>query len=460
MPKQQSKTAYVCTECGYDSPKYLGKCPSCGMWDTLREIALEPAAGSAAGLEQASRIVSDSPPEALNSISVEDEIRFDTGYGELDRVLGGGAVKGSLVLLGGAPGIGKSTLMLQISEKLSSYGKVLYASGEESKRQVKLRADRLGVRSSSLLIMSETRLEAVLDAVDRVKPDVLVIDSIQTIYKQSVSASPGNVTQIKECTMTLLRLSKGSGIIVFIVGHVNKDGEIAGPKIMEHMVDCVLYFEGEQQNSYRILRAAKNRFGSTNEIGVFEMCSDGLREVPNPSAALLAGRPIGVPGTCITAAMEGTRPVLAEVQALVSPSVYGNPRRMAAGIDYSRSALLIAVLEKRGGLLIGNCDAYINVIGGLTLDEPAVDLATVIALASSFRDKPVDCETLAIGEVGLTGELRRVSNLEQRFSEAARMNMRRCICPAYGALPDSIPDTLQIIKAANIRQAIEAALSE
>lgn len=456
MARQRMTTAYVCDNCGYDSPKWYGKCPSCGNWDTLKEIKIEPEAAAAGAAGRAAPV---DKPEALDTLSTEDELRFHTGYGELDRVLGGGAVKGSLVLIGGEPGIGKSTLMLQICRSLSQAGRVLYASGEESKRQIKLRAERLGVNDGNILIMAETKLEAVLAACDAEKPAVCVVDSIQTIYKTGLSTAPGNVTQIKECAMALLRMAKDTGTIVFVVGHVNKDGEIAGPKILEHMVDCVLYFEGEQQNAYRILRAAKNRFGSTNEIGVFEMNAGGLAEVENPSAALLSGRPAGVPGTCITAVMEGTRPILAEVQALVSPSVFGNPRRMASGIDYNRAALLLAVLEKRAGMLISNQDAYINVVGGLRIDEPAADLATVIALASSFTDKPVIGDTVVFGEVGLAGELRRVTMLEQRIAEAARMKITRCVCPFAGETRCHVPDGIEVVRIRSVREAIAACLS-
>ncbi|MBQ4047675.1 MAG: DNA repair protein RadA [Clostridia bacterium] len=456
MAKQPKTTAYVCDNCGYDSAKWYGKCPACGTWDSLKEITIEPEAPFAV---PTGRIAAADKPEALDSLSTEDALRFHTGYAELDRVLGGGAVKGSLVLIGGEPGIGKSTLMLQICRALSSAGKILYASGEESKRQIKLRADRLGVTNKEILVMSETKLEAVLAACEAEKPAVCVVDSIQTIYKTGISAAPGNVTQIKECAMALLRMAKNTGMIVFVVGHVNKDGEIAGPKILEHMVDCVLYFEGEQQNAYRILRAAKNRFGSTNEIGVFEMNANGLTEVENPSAALLSGRPVGVPGTCITAVMEGTRPILAEVQALVAQSVFGNPRRMASGIDYNRAALLLAVLEKRAGMLVSNQDAYINVVGGLKIDEPAADLATVIALASSFSDRPVSENTVVFGEVGLAGELRRVTMMEQRIAEAARMKITRVICPAFGDTHMQPPEGMEIVRVRSVREAINACLA-
>ncbi|MGN1451037.1 MAG: DNA repair protein RadA, partial [Eubacteriales bacterium] len=360
--------------------------------------------------------------------------------------------------IGGEPGIGKSTLMLQICHSLSGCGTVLYASGEESQRQIKLRGDRLGVRGKNISVLAETNLDLILDTAAEMKPAFLIVDSVQTVYRPGVSAAPGNVAQIKECTMALLRLAKDTGTVVFVVGHVNKDGEIAGPKILEHMVDCVLYFEGEKQNAYRILRAAKNRFGSTNEIGVFEMKEKGLAEIVNPSEAMLAGRPAGVPGTCITAVMEGTRPILAEIQALVAKSAFGNPRRMASGVDYNRAVLLLAVLETRAGLLLGGSDAYVNVIGGLKIDEPAADLATVIALASSFRDKPVLPDTLAIGEVGLTGELRRVNAIEQRMAEAARMKLGRCICPYYGTAGIRVPEGLEVIRVKSIPEALAAAL--
>lgn len=456
MAQQRMKTAYVCDQCGYDSAKWYGKCPSCGSWDTMKEIKIEPNQPVATS---GGRMLPSDTPEPLDTLTTADALRFPTGFAELDRVLGGGAVKGSLVLIGGEPGIGKSTLMLQICRALAQTGKVLYASGEESKRQIKLRAERLGLRDSNVLVMAETKLEAVLSACETIQPAVCVVDSIQTIYKTTVTAAPGNITQIKECAMALLRMAKNTGTIVFVVGHVNKDGEIAGPKILEHMVDCVLYFEGEQQNAYRILRAAKNRFGSTNEIGVFEMNSNGLAEVANPSAALLSGRPAQVPGSCITAVMEGTRPILAEVQALVSPSVFGNPRRMASGIDYNRAALLLAVLEKRAGLMISNQDAYINVVGGLRIDEPAADLATILALASSFRDRPVQENTVAFGEVGLAGELRRVTMPDLRLAEAARMKITRCICPKAGEGAMPTVDGMEIIYVRSVREAIEASLS-
>jgi len=393
-------------------------------------------------------------PKKLREVEACDELRFQTGMGELDRVLGGGAVKGSLVLVGGAPGIGKSTLMLQICENLCEFAKVLYVSGEESERQIKLRAERLGVRGDSLYLYAETSLEDVVEAASELRPDVLIVDSIQTMYNGDSSSSPGSVAQVKECTMTLMQLAKGQGITVFVIGHVNKEGSIAGPKVLEHMVDCVLYFEGEGHNSTRILRAAKNRFGATNEIGVFEMENEGLVEVPNPSEALLSGRPKDTPGTCVTCVMEGNRPVLAEVQALLSPSGYGNSRRSSNGFDYNRAMMLLAVLEKRGGLLVSNCDAYINVIGGLYLDEPAADLSMMIALASSFRDKPVPFDLVAIGEVGLTGELRPVHTMGQRLSEVRRLGFTKCLVPYRNSGKLNEPDGLELIRVKNIREAL------
>ena len=454
------KTVFYCTECGNETPKWQGKCSACGAWNTIVERPAERTAKrSGAGITRSSGLGGPvSMPKPMSEIELGDELRFSTGMGELDRVLGGGAVKGSLVLVGGAPGIGKSTLMLQICDNLSRFAKVLYVSGEESERQIKLRAQRLQVRGEGLYLLSETNLERVIDALHDTTPDILIVDSIQTLYHGDVTSPAGSISQVKECTMALMQLAKGEGLTVFVIGHVNKEGSIAGPKVLEHMVDCVLYFEGERQMAYRILRAAKNRFGATNEIGVFEMEDVGLTEVPNPSEALLAGRPEGAPGTCVTCVMEGNRPVLAEIQALVVPSSYGNPRRVSNGMDYNRAMLLLAVLEKRGGLLVSGCDAYFNVVNGLSLDEPAADLAAVLAVASSFRDRVVPNDLAAIGEVGLTGELRAVSALWQRLSEVRRLGFTKCLIPKRVQGRLTPPEGLELIRVSNIREALAAIL--
>ena len=446
---------FYCTECGNELPKWAGQCPACKAWNTIVERPAETKRRAAA---PASAGQGPARPKPMAEVETSRELRFATGMRELDRVLGGGAVRGSLVLVGGAPGIGKSTLMLQICDHLCRTAKVLYVSGEESERQIKLRAERLQVRGEGLSLLSETNLENVIDAVHAVSPDVLIVDSIQTLYHGDVTAAPGSISQVKECTMALMQLAKGEGLTIFVIGHVNKEGSIAGPKVLEHMVDCVLYFEGERHMAYRILRAAKNRFGATNEIGVFEMEDGGLAEVPNPSEAMLAGRPENAPGTCVACVMEGVRPVLAEVQALVVPSAFGNPRRMSNGFDYNRAVLLLAVLEKRGGLLLGNCDAYLNVIGGLSLDEPAADLAAILAMASSFRDRPVPADLTAIGEVGLTGELRSVSALGQRLSEVRRLGFTKCLIPKRTQGKLAVPEGLELIRVGNIREALAALL--
>ncbi len=454
----KEKTVFYCTDCGNEVLRWQGQCPACGAWNTIveRPSAPKPKTPKSSSGRQNSGL-GFTRPRPIHEVETTDELRFETGMSELDRVLGGGAVKGSLVLVGGAPGIGKSTLMLQICDNLCRFANVLYVSGEESERQIKLRAERLKVQSDGLYLMAETNLENILEAVEELHPDVLIVDSIQTLYNGDLTTSPGSVGQVKDCTLALMNVAKGRGTTVFVIGHVNKEGSIAGPKVLEHMVDCVLYFEGEQQTTYRILRAAKNRFGATNEIGVFEMADTGLTEVPNPSEMLLEGRPTNTPGTCVTCAMEGVRPILAEVQALLSPTTSTNPRRMVSGVDLNRTMLLLAVLEKRGGLLVHSCDAYVNVVGGLELEEPAIDLATVIALASSFRDKPVPGNLAAVGEVGLTGELRSVSNLNQRLSEVRRLGFTKCVIPARcGKVV--VPDGLQLIKVKNIREVLSAVL--
>ena len=451
----KSKTVYFCTECGAETMKWQGRCPSCGAWNTIEEHKEKPSPVARAQKGTAGTI---RKPRTLREVDDSEEIRFSTGSMELDRVLGGGAVRGSLVLVGGAPGIGKSTLLLQICREVSKTCSVLYVSGEESERQLKLRAQRLHVDGDGLSVVSETDLAEILASVEALKPDVLIVDSIQTLYNPENTSSPGSVSQVKDCTMVLMQLAKTMGLTVFVVGHVNKEGAIAGPKVLEHMVDCVLYFEGERTTSYRLLHAEKNRFGSTNELGVFEMAQDGLREVPNPSELLLSGRPLNTPGTCVACVMEGTRPVLAEVQALVTHTSFNVPRRTTDGFDFNRSALLLAVLEKRGGLKLGNCDAYIKVIGGLNLDEPAADLSVAIAVASSYRDQVVDNSLAAVGEVGLTGEIRAVANLSQRLNEIARLGFRRCVIPRQGAERLDAPEGLELLRVRNIHEAIEIAL--
>ena len=451
----KTKTVFFCTNCGNESPKWMGRCPGCGAFNTMQEHIEKPVP---AGKAKAAPVGQSRTPQRLREVAGQDEIRFSTGMGELDRVLGGGAVAGSLVLVGGAPGIGKSTLLLQICNRLCAERKVLYISGEESERQLKLRAERLGVDPEELYILSETRLSDVLEAVEATQPDILIVDSIQTLYREENESSPGSVSQVKDCTMAMMQLSKSQGITVFVVGHINKDGNIAGPKVLEHMVDCVLYFEGDPNTSYRLLRAAKNRFGSTNEIGVFEMMDSGLTEVPNPSQMLLEGRPEGASGTCVACVMEGTRPVLAEVQALVSKTTFNVPRRTADGFDFNRAALLLAVGEKRGGMKLSAFDAYINVIGGLQLAEPGADLPVILAVASSYRDQPIADDLVAIGEVGLTGEIRSVSNMNQRLGEVARLGFKKCIIPRGGSEKLEIPNGLTVYRVKNIREAIEIAM--
>ena len=451
----KTKTVFYCTECGNETPKWQGRCPACGAWNTLEEHTEKPAAP---GRAKSAPVGGSRRPQKWSQVDTEGEIRFSTGMGELDRVLGGGAVGGSLVLVGGAPGIGKSTLLLQICSCLCQGRKVLYVSGEESERQLKLRAQRLGVEPEGLYILSETQMTDILEAVNELQPDVLIADSIQTLYTDTNDSLPGSISQVKECTMILMNLAKAQGITVFVVGHINKDGNIAGPKVLEHMVDCVLYFEGDPNSSYRLLRAAKNRFGSTNEIGVFEMGDHGLIEVPNPSQMLLDGRPSGESGTCVACVMEGTRPVLAEVQALVAKTSFNVPRRTADGFDFNRAALLLAVAEKRGGMKLSLFDAYINVIGGLRLDEPGADLPVILAVASSYRDRPIADELVAMGEVGLTGEIRSVSHMNQRLSEIARLGFKTCILPKSGSEKLDVPAGLTVYRVRNIREAIEVAL--
>ncbi len=451
----KTKSIYICTECGYESAKWYGCCPGCGEWNCMEEDIRTPTQQKASKAPVKSVFA-----QTINEISAEDEIRFKTGMSELDRVLGGGIVKGSLVLLSGDPGIGKSTILLQICEHLGKKLRVLYVTGEESARQIKLRAKRLGVTTDNLFIMCQTDVQSIVEYIKTDKPDLIIVDSIQTMSVSEISSSPGSVTQVRESTNMYMHCAKDLGIPTIIVGHVNKDGNIAGPKVLEHIVDCVLYFEGERHLSYRILRAVKNRYGSTNEIGVFEMLDKGLVEVPNPSLMLISGKPKNTAGTCIACVMEGSRPILAEVQALVVASNYGNARRMANGFDYNRMSMLLAVLEKRAGYFMNNCDAYVNIVGGLRLDEPATDLSVALAMISSFKDTPIRDDTLVIGEIGLGGELRSVSNCEQRIKEAERLGFKRCIIPRHNlkTLSDGFKGDIEIVGATNVNGAYEAAI--
>lgn len=422
----KSKTVFVCGECGYETPKWVGKCPGCGEWNTMVEDVRLPQKTAVSAAPRPAHTFSAMP---LSQINAADEHRFVTGISELDRVLGGGIVKGSVILLSGDPGIGKSTILLQVCNALQGDIKILYVSGEESAIQIKLRAKRIGVESDAVSVMTETDVQTVCEYINSARPDLVMIDSIQTMQHPDISSSPGSIVQVRESANLLLRTGKSLDIPIFIVGHVNKGGDIAGPKVMEHIVDTVLYFEGERNQSYRILRAIKNRFGSTNEIGVFEMTEMGLAEVENPSAMMLSGRMSDVSGGCITCIIEGTRPILAEVQGLVAATGFGNARRTAAGFDYNRLNLLLAVLEKRLGLMFSNLDTYINIVGGIRLDEPAADLAVAMALVSGLRDIPIDENTIAFGEIGLSGELRSVPRAQARVNEAERMGFTRCILP-------------------------------
>jgi len=453
---KKNKTVYICEECGSETANWAGKCPNCGAWNTMKEFAVDSGASQS---KSRGYFAENTKPKKLSQLETSSEIRFSSGISEFDRVLGGGAVVGSLVLVGGAPGIGKSTLLLQMCGLVDSDKKVLYITGEESERQLKLRADRLGVNCGDVYVLAETELEKIIASIDDIKPDIVIIDSIQTVSGEDINSAPGSISQVRECTMRIMRLTKELGLTVFVVGHINKEGSIAGPKVLEHMVDCVLYFEGERNTSFRILRAAKNRFGSTNEIGIFEMDENGLRCVDNPSEMLLAGRPDNSPGTCVACVIEGSRPILAEVQALLCPSGY-NAARRSNGIDYNRAAMLLAVLEKRGGLPVSNCDSYINVIGGLYLDEPAADLATILAIASSFCDRALGADLAAIGEVGLSGEVRSVNMLNQRLSEISRLGFTRCVIPAHARNEVKQFDGLTLIPVNSVRGAIKAVLGK
>lgn len=426
------KTVYVCSECDYQSSKWLGKCPSCGAWNTFMEETYQAPPKTSQQSRQShslSGVTEREKAVRFGDFSVPEYLRHSTGIGELDRVLGGGMVEGSVILLAGEPGIGKSTMLMQLCGQVGDSCKVLYVSGEESKGQLKMRADRLGINAEYLYVLTETDISAILAEYDRIKPDIMIVDSIQTMYTDLSSSMCGSVTQVRECSSMLIERAKTDGASVIIVGHVNKEGGIAGPKVLEHMVDAVLYFEGDRRQPHRIVRAIKNRFGSTNEIGVFEMCESGLNEVANPSAMLLEGRPIGVSGSCAVCIMEGSRPLIAEIQALVTPTVFPAPRRTSNGIDYNRMCLLLAVLEKRLGLKFSSCDVYLNVIGGLRLDEPAIDAAACLAMISSMRDIPVPDNVIAFGEVGLSGEFRSVSSIEQRVNEAYRLGFTQIALP-------------------------------
>lgn len=450
------KSVYVCQNCGNETSKWFGQCPACKEWNTITEepvAVAQPASGKAS----ARSALKAAKAYTLNEITGIAEVRYRTGLNELDRVLGSGIVKGSVILISGDPGIGKSTILLQICSHLSRQLNILYVSGEESERQIKLRAVRLGVVGDNLRIMCETDVEAICEYVRTNTPDMLIVDSIQTMNLSELSSSSGSITQVRECTNMILRTCKALEIPAFIVGHVNKDGNVAGPKVLEHIVDAVLYFEGERTLTYRILRAIKNRYGATNEIGVFEMRDNGLEEVENPSMMLLAGRPVNVSGSCVASIMEGSRPVLAEVQGLVSQSSYGNARRMVTGFDYNRMCLILAVLEKRAGYNFAGMDTYVNIIGGLKLNEPAADLPLALSLVSNFKDKPIDNTTVVFGEIGLAGEIRAVGNSELRIAEAARMGFKRCIMPRHNlkGLSPSIAEKIEIIGVRNIREAIE-----
>lgn len=425
----KARSVYVCSNCEYENSKWLGKCPHCGEWNTFEETVKQP---ESAPIARTAAVYGVSPKK-ISEIETNAEFRYNTGLSELDRVLGGGIVKGSIILVGGDPGIGKSTILLQICEHLGNGQKVLYVSGEESEKQIKLRAMRLGVTSDALYILTETSVEVIAEHIGTMSPDIVIIDSIQTMGLSSVASSPGSVTQIRESTNYLTAVAKQRDIPVFLVGHVNKDGALAGPKVLEHIVDVVLYFEGDRNMSYRILRAVKNRYGSTNEIGVFEMSDHGLIEVENPSMMLLSGRPVGASGSCVACVMEGTRPILAEVQGLACPSAYENPRRMTTGFDHNRLALLIAVLEKRAGYLFHKSDTYVNIVGGLRLDEPAADLAVAAVLISSLTDTVINDDIVIFGELGLAGEIRSVSHAETRIKEAERLGFKRCILPKHNA---------------------------
>lgn len=453
----KSKSVYVCSACGHETSKWFGQCPACQEWNTMEEEVRTVETGTqkksrAVGLQNRAAV------QKLNEITANAEHRFDTGLRELNRVLGGGLVKGSLVLLSGDPGIGKSTLLLQICEHLGKSMSILYVSGEESAHQLKLRASRLSVKTDNLSLLCETDAQYICETIAAEKPDIVMIDSIQTMNIPELNSSFGSITQVRETTNLFMRTAKTLNIPIVIVGHVNKDGNIAGPKVLEHIVDAVLYLEGDRNFSYRILRAVKNRYGSTNEIGVFEMEDKGLFEVENPSMMLLSGRPKNVSGVCVACIMEGSRPILAEVQSLVTPTGFGTPRRMATGVDYGRMSMLLAVLEKRAGYFVGNMDCYVNIVGGLKIDEPACDLSVALAIVSGLKDVPVPEDVLAFGEIGLGGEIRAVSACEQRIREAEKLGFKKCVVPRYNLMKikSNLKVNIEVVGVSNIRQAFEA----
>jgi len=447
----KQKIKFICTKCGYESLKWLGKCPSCSEWNTFEEQTEIPASK----YDVSNNItIHKSQPQKLSEINENEGERIVTGTKELDRVLGGGIVRGSMVLVGGDPGIGKSTLLLQICKSLGEENDIFYVTGEESAQQVKMRANRLGVTSQKLSLLAETNLDTVIHHANALKPDIMIVDSIQTMYRAEVSSAPGSVAQVREATHFLMRLAKENNIAIFIVGHVTKEGSIAGPRVLEHMVDCVLYFEGERQQSYRILRTVKNRFGSTNEIGVFEMKDSGLMEVKNPSAMMLSGRPENATGSSVVCTIEGSRPMLAEIQALSSQTGFAIARRMSTGIDYNRAAMLVAILEKKLGYSMQNQDVYINVVGGLKMLEPSIDMGVFLAIASSFKSKPIDSGIVAIGEIGLAGELRSCSYIENRIAEAEKLGFTRCLIPASNMDKLRKFDKIQISPYNNIREVL------
>ena len=447
-------SAFFCQNCGYESAKWMGQCPGCKEWNTFVEELVDRKALSGSGKRKPA---SEAKPVPLSSIVASDEERVSTNMKELDRVLGGGIVRGSLVLVGGDPGIGKSTLLLQVCRNLSAQGlSVLYVSGEESLQQIKIRAERIGTFTDHLQLLCETNLELIREVVERQKPQIVVIDSVQTMYNESVGSAPGSVSQVREATSVLMQIAKGMDISIFIVGHVTKEGVVAGPRVLEHMVDTVLYFEGDRHESYRILRGVKNRFGSTNEIGVFEMRTEGLAEVENPSAYMLSGKPADASGSVVACSVEGTRPILLEIQALICHSYFNNPRRTATGTDFNRVNLLLAVLEKRLGMQLSDCDAYVNIAGGIRMNEPAIDLGIVLATISSKLDLTIDEKTICFGEVGLSGEVRGVTMAEQRVAEAAKLGFKRCILPSVCLGAVKSVKGIELVGVSNVKEALEA----